>query len=300
MSRIAIIGSGFVGNLTGRGFEDLGHDIIWYDIDHEKIENLRGCKNSRGSYERASADIMDVVPQSDACFICVPTPTINERQDLSCIIGATRAVGKALKEHSEPYLVVNRSTVLPGVTRGVVLSNLEETSGKKVGGDILLCHNPEFSTQINGSWTNGEEFRRRFSDGRVIIGEFDQRSGDMLEELYRPLGDGIFRFQLEGSEFLKYASNICLAARISYWNQMYEIAKHLGLNENEIARVVGMDPRIGKYGTVCGMAYGGTCLPKDTQALIGYCKERGIEPSEFLAAIDSMNRHMTEMYGVRE
>ena len=293
MSRIAIIGSGFVGELTGRGFEELGHQILWYDINSERIDQLKRIGT-------ASTDIMDIVPYSDACFICVPTPTLGYKQDLSCVVGATRAIGRALKERQGPYLVVNRSTVLPGVTRDVIIPNLEEISKKKVGEDILLCHNPEFSTQINRSWTDREEFRRGFSNGRVIIGELNQRSGDMLEELYKPLENEVFRLPLEGSELLKYASNVALASRISYWNQMFLLAEKLGLDGNEIADIVGMDPRIGKYGTVCGMAFGGSCLPKDTGALIGYCLERGIEPSELLTSINTINNHMGEIYGIRE
>ena len=117
--------------------------------------------------------------------------------------------------------------------------------------------------------------------------------------MYRPLDKKIFRTDLKTAELLKYASNCCLASRISYWNELFFICQKSGIDSNFVAKIVGMDKRIGKYGTIHGSAFGGKCLPKDLEAFVTFSKEIGHEP-ELLIAVHKINERMKKERGVRE
>jgi UDPglucose 6-dehydrogenase len=133
----------------------------------------------------------------------------------------------------------------------------------------------------------------------VVIGELDKKSGDILEELYKPLGVPIVRTDLKTAEMIKYACNCALASRISYWNEIYYICQKLRIDSNLVARVAAMDPRIGKYGTVHGKAFGGKCLPKDLKAFVSFAREQGYKP-KLLEAVDEINERIKAEKGIRE
>jgi UDPglucose 6-dehydrogenase len=131
-----------------------------------------------------------------------------------------------------------------------------------------------------------------------VIGEYDGRSGDALERLYQPLGKPVFRVSLETAEMVKYASNCMLATKISYWNEIFLICRAINLDSSIVAEIVSLDPRIGRYGTVHGKAFGGKCLPKDLKAFISFAKRH--HTPRLLMAVDRVNELMKERYGVRE
>ena len=219
--------------------------------------------------------------------------------DLSYVKGAAESIGKALSEKGAYHLVVVKSTVVPRTTEDVVIPILEKYSGKKAGEDFGVCMNPEFLTEIAGTWSSDKDFNKDFfSEDRIVIGEYDKRSGDVLERIYKPLNSTIFRTDLKTAEMIKYASNCMLAAKISYWNEIFLICEKLGIDSQEIANIVAMDPRIGKYGTVHGKAFGGKCLPKDLKAFISFA-EKYHEP-KLLKAVDEVNEKMRRRYGMRE
>ena len=159
--------------------------------------------------------------------------------------------------------------------------------------------NPEFLTEISGTWSKVEGTKKDFfTEDRIVIGEYDKKSGDILEELYKPLNKPIYKTDLKTAELIKYASNCMLAAKISYWNEIFLICKELGIDSQGAANIVGLDPRIGKYGTVHGKAFGGKCLPKDLKAFISFAKKyRNVR---LLKAVDEINEEMKEKYEVRE
>lgn len=126
----------------------------------------------------------------------------------------------------------------------------------------------------------------------------DKKSGDVLEEIYKPLNKPIFRTNLKTAETIKYASNCMLATKISYWNEIFLICKELGIDSQEVANIVGLDPRIGKYGTVHGKAFGGKCLPKDLKAFIAFAEE--YHELKLLKGADDINEEMRKKYGLRE
>ncbi len=291
--KIAIIGSGIVGQDIGQGFSKLGHEVNYYDTDAEKLKDL----NKQGCF--VSYSITEVTLMTDMCFICVPTP-YNDGIDLSYIKSSVGSIAKALKGISKWYLVVIKSTVLPKTAEDVILPILREN---KV--NFGLCVNPEFLTQSHSSWTDDKKFRRDFgSEDRIVIGEFDKKSGDVLESIYKPIGAPIYRMSLREAEMCKYAANMMLATKISYWNEIFLYCKELGIDSNLVAEVVSRDNRIGKYGTVHGKAYGGKCLDKDLKSFIKEFvidKEMGyVNSPSLLFEVDQINEYMRINYGVRE
>ncbi|GAI11873.1 unnamed protein product, partial [marine sediment metagenome] len=166
--------------------------------------------------------------------------------------------------------------------------------------DIGVCVNPEFLTEIHRSWADNESYARDFfSEERVVIGEFDRRSGDVLQALYKPLKVPVIKTDLKTAEMIKYACNCALASRISYWNEIYYICQRLGINSTLVTQVAGMDKRIGKYGTIYGKAFGGKCLPKDLEAFITFAKELGYEP-KLLKEVEEINKKIGAERGIRE
>jgi UDPglucose 6-dehydrogenase len=294
LTGISIIGSGVVGTIIGTGFCQLGNDVIFYDISKPRIDQLK----NQGA--KTTQDIKYAVEHSDVSFLCVPTPTKNKKIDLSFIKKATKDIATALKRKNKYHVIVVKSTVTPTTTEKVIKPIIEKTSKKKCGELLGICVNPEFLTEIHDSWTNDNNFSRGFfSEERIVIGEFDKKSGDILDKLYKPLNIPIFRTDMKTAELIKYTSNCCLASRISYWNQIFLICNKLGIDSKLVAQIVSMDSRIGEYGTIHGLAYGGKCLDKDLKAFINFAKESGANP-ELLEVVNNINNHMKKHYGVRE
>lgn len=289
--KIAIIGSGVVGKGTGSGLQQLGHDVYYYDKDHSKLNVLL----KQGLMVRHSID--EIITLCDISFICVPTP-YNNGIDLSYLKVATSEIARALSAKKNWHLVVVKSTVIPLTCETTVMPILKEASD-----NFGLCMNPEFLTEINTSWTDDTRFKRDFwCKERIVIGEMDKKSGDVLEEIYKPIGAPIYRVSLKTAEMCKYAANCMLATKISYWNEIGEICKGLDINSNLVAEITSKDARIGIYGTKHGMAYSGSCLPKDTKALCKAFVEDGngyIKSPSVLAEVIAMNDMMKEKYGER-
>jgi UDPglucose 6-dehydrogenase len=294
MARISILGSGTVGTIVGKGLLKLGNYVIFYDISEEKVRVLRN------SGFNATSQIESAISESEVSFVCVPTPVTNKGMDLGCVKSAVKDLALSLRKKDGYYLVVIKSTVVPGTTEKVIIPLLEKTSGKVVGKDIGVCVNPEFLTEIHYSWTDDKRFSKGFfNEDRIVIGEFDKRSGDLLEALYHSLKIPIIRTDLKTAEMIKLACNCALASRISYWNEIFYICQRLGIDSNLVARVAAMDERIGKYGTVHGKAFGGKCLPKDLKVLIKHSESLGYEP-KLLKAVEEINERIKADKGVRE
>ena len=286
--KISIIGSGWVGTAVGRGLTELGNEVIFHDIVDKDLPNF-------------TKDINYAIDNSDVSFVCVPTPTNNSGEiELSYIKKASKNIGEALASKQNYHVTVVKSTVVPTTTEKVVIPIIEKYSSKRArDGEIGVCMNPEFLTEISGSWSKDKSTKKDFfTEDRIVIGEYDKKSGDVLEELYTPLNKLIFRTDLKTAELIKYASNCMLAAKISYWNEIFLVCKELGIDSQEVANIVGLDPRIGKYGTVHGKAFGGKCLPKDLKAFVSFAEK--YRKTKVLKAVDDINEEMKKKYGVRE
>lgn len=292
--RISIIGSGVVGLTVGTGLKELGNEVIFYDINNKKVDQLK-----KDGFV-ATSDMGYAISNSEMSFVCVPTPTSDKTIDLSYVKSAVELMARSLKNKNKYHVIVMKSTVIPTTTENIVKTILEQVSGKKCGQDFGLCMNPEFLTEIHNSWTDDPSLARNFfTEDRIVIGEFDKKSGDVLEQLYKKLNIPIFRTDLKSAEVIKYAANCCLASRISYWNEIFYVCNKLGVDSNLIARIVSMDKRIGKYGAVHGMAFGGKCFPKDLQAFIAFAEKSGYDPI-FLKAVRDVNEKVKRDRGVRE
>ncbi|MCL0104453.1 nucleotide sugar dehydrogenase [Dehalococcoidia bacterium] len=284
---ISIIGSGFTGAAVGQGFKHLGYKVIFYDIQEKDLPNF-------------THDMDEAVHDSDVSFICVPTPTLsNGDLDLSYLETSLANTGRSLRHKNDYHLVVVKSTVLPATTEAIVIPKLEEASGKKAGTDFGVCANPEFMTEISNTWSDDGLFARTvLTEDRIVIGQHDEKAGDLLENIYKPLDIPIWRVDLKTAEMIKYAANCMLATKISYWNEIFLICSNMGIDSQTVAAAVASDPRIGKYGTVHGKAFGGKCLPKDLKAFISMV--RSYHQPVLLEAVDAVNEMMRQNHGVRE
>ncbi len=265
MSRISVIGSGVVGSATGKGFHELGHKVIFYDISKEKLKALKN-----DGYNVAN-NLSEALSHTDISFVCVNTPTHNSEQDLSQIFSVLQHITEYLNTAEKQHLLVFRSTILPGTMRNEIVNYLEKNCKTKRGIDYDVVYNPEFLRQ-NSSL---DDF---FKPDRVIIGEDHAQLSKILVEIYEPLTKNIIVTSFEAAELIKYASNCFLSLKISFFNEIGLICQHLGIDDKVVSLGVSLDKRIGKYGTEFGRPFDGMCLPKDTQALASFIKQHRIEP----------------------
>ncbi|MFX1538121.1 MAG: UDP-glucose dehydrogenase family protein, partial [Promethearchaeota archaeon] len=220
-------------------------------------------------------------------MIAVGTPMRKDDSiDLQFIEQCARQVGQALREKNEYHLVVVRSTVVPGTTRNLVGKLLEEESGKKMGEDFGLCMQPEFLAE-------GRSIRDTLEPDRIIIGELDTRSGTMLQELYEEFYGvhlekcPILRMNLESAELVKYGNNCLLATKISYANEMSRIAELVpGVDISQVIKGVGLDYRINEEFMRSGVGFGGSCFPKDVNAITAFAKSHNYNPRLFTAVLN--------------
>jgi UDPglucose 6-dehydrogenase len=301
--KISIIGSGYVGLCTAVGFASRGYEVTAMDVDAAKInkinqgvppfhepglqEKLTDCikaGNLRGLANQSEKGILE----SNLTFVSVGTPSKSDGTiDLKFIEASAHDIGKALRKKSSYHVVVVKSTVVPGTTQNVVLPIVEQESGKKCGVGFGMCMNPEFLRQ-------GSAFEDTVNADRVVIGAFDNKSGDTLEALYKGFYSAhmppIIRTTLSNAELIKYASNSMLAAKISFINTIANICEHIpGADVKVVATAMGLDRRIGPLFLDAGLGYGGSCFPKDIKALIACSKNLGYDP-ELLDSVEQVNK----------
>lgn len=294
MTKVSILGAGVVGACVGRGLLRLGHEVRFYDISTARVDELRKDGLT------ATTSLENALDNSEVSFICVPTPTVNRAIELTHLQSVVKDLANCLKGKVTYHLVVVKSTVIPTTTEKIIIPTLEQRSRRKFGEQLGFCVNPEFMTEIHESWTSDRSFARGFTDEPVIvIGELDEKSGAKLAQLYEPLDRPIVRTNIVTAEMIKYAFNCALATRISYWNEIYYVCRSLGIKSELVARVAGMDPRIGTYGSIHGKAFGGKCLPKDLRAFLKFVADLGYD-AKLLKAVEEINERIGTERGVRE
>jgi len=295
--RIAVVGTGYVGLTTALMLAEFGHIVRAIDIDQEKVSKI----NSGISpiYEPGVDELLKkhiginliATTKMELCdvevtFICVGTPSKEDGSiDLTYLKNACAKIGENLSSYQ---IIVVKSTVIPGTTENIVIPIIEEKSGLKVGDDFGVAMCPEFLRE-------GMALYDTFHPDRIVIGEYDKHSGDILEELYKPLKAPIIRTDIKTAEMIKYASNALLAMKISYANEIANICHKLGIDVYEVMKGVGMDHRISPHFLNAGIGFGGSCFPKDVKALINLAKELGYEPW-LLEAILKINDRQPIMY----
>ncbi len=307
--KIAVIGSGYVGLVTGSCLAEIGHDVLCTDSDAAKMQMLESGKLP--IYEPHLDDVVakvrqegkltfcpspaQAVAEGDAIFICVGTPPLPTGDaDLSAIDRVARLIAT---EARSPKLVVEKSTV-PAKT-GEQLKRALDVYGRKAGASFQVASNPEFLRE----GTAVEDF---LHPDRIVVGVEEESSEKQLREIYRPILEQKFNCPvhspacppaekpawlvttINSAELIKHASNSFLALKISYANMVADLAERLGADIDEVARAVGMDPRIGPSFLRAGLGFGGFCLPKDLQAFVRLAERVGVDFS-LLREVERIN-----------
>jgi UDPglucose 6-dehydrogenase len=281
---ITIVGTGYVGLITGVSFAKLGNNVIGLDIDEEKIsrinkgippifeENLgEALKDVVGKGFRATADYGEAAEHAELIFISVPTPSSdNGSTDIHFIEEVARSIGNLMSNSSNYKVIIIKSTVPPGTTE-LVGKIIAETSGKRLGEEFGLAMNPEFLRE-------GLALEDSLNPDRIVIGGHDQRSIDKVKEAYASFKCPIIETDLKTAELIKYASNSLLALKISYSNELGNISKKLGIDVYDVMKGVGLDSRVNPKFLNAGIGYGGSCFPKDVKSLAYVSREMGMEP----------------------
>jgi UDPglucose 6-dehydrogenase len=280
MSRIVVVGSGVVGQATGKGFTKKGHSVSYVDINPQTIERLRAAGLRAMTSSEVDWNEVDVV------MLAVSTPSSGDKIILDYIEAAALDVGRGLATTSNYVTVVVRSTVPPTTTEKRITPILEQASGKRAGVGFGVGMNPEFLRQV----TAEQDFARPWI---TVLGSSDRHTAELLDTLYAPFGALIVRCTPTEAEMIKYVNNVYNAVKISYFNEVHAICQQLGVDSNLIGSAVARSAESmwnPLYGTRGGVPYGGACLPKDTTAFMGFVREHGFEHLVLEATMESNRR----------
>ena len=271
--KICMIGTGYVGLVSGVCFSDLGNDVICVDKDNDKITKLKKGiipiyepgldelvkKNYKSNRLSFTSNISEAIKKSNIIFICVGTPTKKNSNaaDLTQIFNVAKEISKYIKS---PKIIVNKSTV-PVATGDKVEKIISKKVNKKL---FSVVSNPEFLRE-------GEAIRDFTYPDRIVIGTSNKKTNKILKTLYSPLiskGSKYINTSRRGAELIKYASNAFLATKISFINELANLCEKTNTNIEDISIGMGLDKRIGGRFLRAGPAYGGSCFPKDTRAIV--------------------------------
>jgi len=291
--RIAVIGTGYVGLVSGACFSEFGVDVVCVDKDSAKIESLRKGRmpifepgldklvenNVKDGRLAFSTDVNKAVKGADAVFIAVGTPSRrgDGHADLSYVYAAAKEIAQAV---DRPTVVVTKSTVPVG-TGNEVARILREA---RPAGEFDVASNPEFLRE-------GSAIGDFMRPDRVIIGAETERAREVMRRLYRPLyllETPILFTSIETAELIKYAANTFLATKITFINEIADLCEKVGANVNDVARGIGLDGRIGRKFLHAGPGYGGSCFPKDTLALVKTAQDHGA-PLKIVETVVAVN-----------
>jgi UDPglucose 6-dehydrogenase len=267
MSRVIIVGSGVVGTATGLGLHDRGHAVQFIDTNARRVEQLR-------SEGRAASTTLDLSGAPAFVFMTVPTPNAGDRYELSAIRAASEAIGTALRGIPGFHTIVVRSTVPPGTCDGLVAPLIEQASGCRADRDFAIASNPEF---LRAKCAREDFLMPRLN----VIGASSARTVERLAELYSDLGGEVRTFTSPAqAEFVKCAHNLYNATKISFWNEMWQVANESNVDLDAVATTVATSCEASfnpEYGIHAGSPYGGACLPKDTRGFLGFARDIGVE-----------------------
>ncbi len=275
---IVIIGSGVVGYATGRAFVTIGNSVTFFDVMEttlSRIEN-EGYKVAR---------TLDALKGADIFFITVPTPDKEGEIDLSYIRKAITNLSNVLKNRETYFTIVIKSTVIPQTTEQVVIPLIEQITGKTCGRDFGVCFNPEFLNETH-------PYEDVMNPDRIVIGEYDKESGDILADLYSGFTCPIIRTNIVTAEMAKYANNAFNATKISFFNEIHMMCSKIGIDSTLIRQIVQLDRYYAIHPWEHGHAFGGKCLPKDLNAIITMFNHGGIHNPVLLKAVREINQQI--------
>ncbi|MEM7570903.1 MAG: UDP-glucose/GDP-mannose dehydrogenase family protein [Pseudomonadota bacterium] len=291
--RITMVGTGYVGLVSGACFSEFGHDVVCVDKDQSKIDCLKNGEipifepgldalvesNARAGRLSFTTDLAEAVPGSEAIFIAVGTPSRrgDGHADLQYVYAAAKEIGALLTDYA---VVVNKSTVPVGT--GAEVESI--IAGIRSDIEFDVASNPEFLRE-------GSAIEDSMRPDRVVVGTSSDRARDVLSRLYRPLSlreTPILFTERTTSELIKYAANSFLATKISFINEIADLCEVVGANVQEVAKGIGLDGRIGSKFLHAGPGYGGSCFPKDTLALLKTSQDSGV-PLQIVDAVVNVN-----------
>ena len=294
--KITVIGTGYVGLVTGTCFSEMGNKVYCVDIDTDKIENLKKgiipiyepgleelvIKNYKTGDLNFISQLKEGLNDSDICFIAVGTPMGEDGSaDLQYVLAAAKQIGQLM---SHDMIVVDKSTVPVGTAAKVKKTIIEELEKRNVNYNVYVVSNPEFLKE-------GSAVVDFMSPDRVVVGSDNQEVIRTMKELYAPFTKNHERFiimDICSAEMTKYAANAMLATRISFMNEMANLCEKVGADINNVRNGIGSDSRIGYSFLYPGCGYGGSCLPKDVNALIKTADDYGYD-SRILKEVKLVN-----------
>ena len=294
--KIAIVGTGYVGLVTGTCFADMGTEVFCVDVNTEKIENLKmgiipiyepGLedmvhRNQQAGRLQFTTDLTECLDEVEVLFSAVGTPPDEDGSaDLKYVLEVARTVGRNMKKH---ILVVTKSTVPVGTAKKVRRAIQEELDKRGVEIEFDVASNPEFLKE-------GAAISDFMSPDRVVVGVESERAEELMTRLYRPFLLNNFRvifMDVPSAEMTKYAANAMLATRISFMNDIANLCEIIGADVNMVRKGIGSDNRIGNRFLYAGIGYGGSCFPKDVKALINTAKQNNY-PMRILQAVEEVN-----------
>ena len=293
--KLCMIGTGYVGLVSGVCFSDVGNVVYCVDKDKKKIDSLNKGKvpiyepgleeilkrNHKAKRLFFTSDLNEAVKKSDIIFICVGTPT--KKKSNSADLKQVFAVAKQLKKGISKYKIIITKSTVPVTTGDKIEKILSKLKKKKL---IDVVSNPEFLRE-------GEAIRDFIYPDRVVIGTESNKANRILKSLYLPIikkSSRYFKTSRRGAEMIKYASNAFLATKISYINELANLCEKIGVNIQDISIGMGLDQRIGDRFLRAGPAYGGSCFPKDTRALIDVANKYKTDLSIIKSVVRSNNQ----------
>ncbi len=295
--RITIIGTGYVGLVSGACFADFGNDVVCLDVDPDKIALLNGGgipiyepglaalvkRNREAGRLHFTTDVAQSVAHGEVQFISVGTPSEDDGSaDIHYVLAAAKNIARYMDTHK---FIVNKSTVPVGTAERVQAVMQEELRARGADISFDVVSNPEFLKE--GAAV--EDFMR---PDRIVIGSSEQRAVAVMRQLYAPINrvhDRLIVMDARSAELTKYAANAMLATRISFMNEVANLAEKLGANVESVRKGIGSDPRIGYQFLYAGCGYGGSCFPKDIKALQHSAGEYGMQLT-IVDAVEKVNR----------
>jgi len=306
---VSVVGSGYVGTTHAACLAEMGHDVVAIDIDEDVVTAINDAQaplhepglqgritEYAGDSLRATTDY-DAILDTEVTFVCVQTPSEPDgSQDLSAYRACARSLGETLTDADPGHLVVTKSTVLPGTGEEVLTPILEDASGKRAGEDFDVAMNPEFLRE-------GTAVHDFHHPDKIVLGG-DERAHARLRDLYGPLIDAadpvVVETDLREAELIKYANNAFLAAKVSLVNDLGNVCKELGIDAYDIAEAVGLDDRISEKFMRSGLGWGGSCFPKDVDALRWLARDHDYDPAMFDAAVEINDRQPIRLVDLLE
>lgn len=300
--KIAVIGTGYVGLVSGTCFSELGVRVSCLDIDQKKIDNLNngilpiwepGLKdmvddNMRKGLLSFTSNYAEALKDADAAFICVGTPPDEDGSaDLKYVLAVAREIGRNISDY---IVVVTKSTVPIGTSEKVRKAVADEIAERKVDIKFDVASNPEFLKE-------GSAVADFMKPDRVVVGVDSEEAKELMTRLYRPMLLNNFRViftDIPSAEMIKYAANSMLATRISFMNDLANLCELVGADINMVRKGIGSDTRIGSKFLYPGCGYGGSCFPKDVKALIKSASDYGYS-LEILTAVENVNNRQKEI-----